>query len=107
MTKEQKREYDRTRYAAFRGQQLKQENARKLLAKYSLTAEQASILLNHGCALCSRPATDIDHDHATGKVREGLCRRCNSFVGWIENNEEDLLPRVLAYIKKHRIVSCS
>lgn len=37
------------------------------------------------CALCyEAPATHIDHDHETGKVRGALCQPCNQGLGWVE-----------------------
>lgn len=42
------------------------------------------------CILCDREATDVDHDHRTGKVRGVLCPACNTALnrveikGWVE-----------------------
>jgi hypothetical protein len=36
------------------------------------------------CALCARDATDLDHNHHTGRVRGELCHRCNMMIGFIE-----------------------
>lgn len=37
------------------------------------------------CALCyEEPATVIDHDHETGRVRGALCAFCNKGLGYIE-----------------------
>ena len=46
------------------------------------------------CVLCHRPATDLDHDHVTGKVRGALCTGCNLAIsrfeeaGWPEKAAE-------------------
>lgn len=55
--------------------------------RYGLTSEEYEALLassDGGCHVCGsllpgngRKRFDIDHDHATGKVRGLLCRRCN------------------------------
>lgn len=68
--------------------------------KYGLNKEQYQAMLEeqHGiCALCPQPATVVDHDHKTGRVRGLLCRRCNLFLGYIEGTPE-LYARALIYL---------
>lgn len=49
-----------------------------------MTAEQGGL-----CAMgCGAAISDIDHDHATGKVRGLLCRRCNVGLGFYEKLHE-------------------
>jgi hypothetical protein len=52
------------------------------------------------CAICERADRRlfIDHDHATGAVRELLCSPCNNRVGAIEN---PLFDKTAAYVRKH------
>lgn len=63
------------------------------------------------CAICSEPETSIgmgktlrrlavDHDHATGKIRELLCSRCNKTLGMAKDNLE-LLEKMKQYLIKH------
>lgn len=46
------------------------------------------------CKLCSRPQEEVqyklhvDHSHETGRVRGLLCRRCNTYLGILGDNEE-------------------
>ena len=44
---------------------------------------------------------EVDHDHKTGKVRGLLCRRCNDFLGKVEDNV-DVLDNLSAYVKESR-----
>jgi Recombination endonuclease VII len=64
-------------------------------------AEFRSLMEQQGseCAICTRLLTDpiVDHDHATGKVRGLLCRRCNTGIGMLEDNP-DTLMRAADYI---------
>jgi hypothetical protein len=57
------------------------------------------------CAICQEPFTKtphIDHDHATEKNRDLLCRFCNLVLG----NARDriaVLERAVNYLKKHGV----
>lgn len=62
------------------------------LKVYGITrVEMAEMFKRQGgqCGICHTPITyetcHIDHDHATGKVRGLLCRRCNPLLGLFEN----------------------
>lgn len=57
------------------------------------------------CDICGSDGTDvgrkvleIDHDHATTKVRGMLCRTCNLFVGWYESHKHKI-PKVERYLR--------
>ena len=52
------------------------------------------------CGICGRPskvAFAIDHDHKTGKIRGLLHRRCNSGLGFFEDNPT-FLKAALCYL---------
>jgi hypothetical protein len=66
------------------------------------------------CGLCKLTISGdavLDHDHATGAVREVLHRGCNSLLGKVENNHKRYGVRSLAafligaagYLAKHEI----
>ena len=48
-----------------------------------MMAEQSGTCANPGC---DNPATDIDHDHATGVVRGLLCHGCNTAEGHLKSD---------------------
>ncbi len=68
---------------------------------------------NNLCALCQKPekyifksankpnALCVDHDHATGQIRDLLCRSCNLIVGYVENHT-DLVKLAFDYLENHR-----
>ena len=89
-------------------------NARNqhLKMKYGITeieynikcGEQAGV-----CALCGEPPIGkgpsgrrlhVDHNHQTRKVRDLLCGRCNSGLGYFREST-DLLMRAITYLEKH------
>ncbi len=44
--------------------------------------------INGICPICElRPATVVEHDHLTGKVRGLVCTRCNAGLGYLDNKE--------------------
>lgn len=71
------------------------------------------IAQNGRCAICRialaappvcRGATDapcIDHDHASGKIRELLCMLCNRGLGNFRDSAENLI-RAADYISRHQ-----
>ena len=59
------------------------------------------------CACCKRiDKSFCDHDHATGKFRNWICRNCNSGIGLLGDSEEGL-RQALAYMEQSRTKSRS
>ena len=62
-------------------------------------------LQNGVCAICGQIETNgrrlsVDHNHGTGKIRELLCRKCNTGLGQF-NDDAKLLKIAIQYLKKH------
>ena len=83
-------------------------NRRRMLKKYGLTPEsydQIWISQGYACAVCRSTAPNsskgwqVDHCHATGKVRGILCSHCNRMLAGAVDNPEHLI-RGLEYLKK-------
>ena len=66
--------------------------------KFGLSHQEQNELLAKPCGICMGKATHIDHDHATGKVRGGLCRNCNTGLGMFKDSPE-LLLQAIEYVK--------
>lgn len=102
------REKYAAKYAAYRKANRPKAYLYELQNKYGLSANDAQrLLLENGvhCAICGvafdeKIKRNLDHCHATGKVRNFLCRRCNSVLGLI-NDDGSLLGKFARYIKEH------
>ena len=52
------------------------------------------------CAVCRvGPATHVDHEHNTGRVRGLLCHRCNTGIGMLGDSEAGLVA-ALGYLRR-------
>jgi hypothetical protein len=88
-----------------------------LRRKYGVTLEwwhAKQTEQNNLCALCGSPPTItergksrtkaspwiVDHNHQTGAVRDLLCVRCNTLVGFVETSPH-LIESALAYLRRH------
>ncbi len=83
---------------------------------YGITPEEFDKLVKQQeglCAICKKPESArklrseevrslaIDHCHATGKVRQLLCSKCNTGIGNFLDDPE-LLKAAIAYLEKHK-----
>ncbi|QWY83978.1 endonuclease VII [Microbacterium phage A3Wally] len=72
---------------------------------YGITVEEVRLLMAEThCEICDTEIVghkNIDHDHATGKVRGVLCGPCNRALG-IFQDDEAVLQKAIDYLKKHR-----
>src|SRR5882672_6633830 len=99
---EYRRRYDATHPKAWKDYVLR--------ATYGITLEQYNqILADQGgvCAICGGPPKkrdlEVDHDHATGRVRGLLCHGCNVGIGFLCDSA-DLALRAAAYLEKHACI---
>lgn len=69
-----------------------QDVADRRRRRYGVTALDyaAMLLAQHGqCAVCGDVAPlHIDHNHVTGKVRELVCRPCNTGMGQFKDDAD-------------------
>lgn len=80
---------------------------RKVPGKYGLTVDQyraLHIAQSWQCAICGTgeqgKTLAVDHDHATGAVRELLCFACNCAIGFFKDSPR-LLRQAAEYLEKH------
>jgi len=79
--------------------------------KYGITLEDYDQMFEAQegvCAICKKPETllykgkvrylQVDHDHATGQVRQLLCFYCNRMLGVIENIPVDVVEAGYKYL---------
>jgi hypothetical protein len=99
---ERRRAYQRDWYRRNQARERRRSWARKVKATYGLTLEEYETILAKGCAVCGAwEGLSLDHDHATGKVRDALCRGCNTGLGSLGDDPERLRAAA-AYLEKHR-----
>ena len=80
------------------------ERERHLIRKYGVTlGDYERMFAKQGglCAICKRPqdkSFDVDHCHATGRVRGLLCTNCNRMIGHA-NDDVARLKAAAAYLE--------
>lgn len=111
-TPDYRREYGRRYYHLNPGTQDKQY-ARLVQRRYGLSPEQVTGMFEacgFKCQCCGtavlpagqghakKDVGNIDHDHATGKVRGVLCNPCNQALGLLKDNPQ----MAVAYLERTR-----
>lgn len=94
----------KARNRAYRQANRDRVRAVRLRWAYGITVDEAlQMLANQGgtCALCPKPLNrdtmQVDHDHATGRVRGMLCVMCNTTLGKLEKLGTDWIVRAKVY----------
>lgn len=78
---------------------------RRLRGAYGISIERyEELLARQGgvCGICRKPPREplcVDHSHATGEVRGLLCRKCNTGLGFYDD-DADLMAAGGAYLRK-------
>lgn len=96
----------RDRYRATNGKDKVFDKSLRRL--YGITLEQyqaKAAVQEHRCGLCGKvPETDrrmhVDHDHATGRLRDLLCHHCDLLLGNAQDSI-DRLRQAIAYLERH------
>lgn len=73
----------------------------KRLSRYGLNFQEHSWILDKNlCQICFvNLATDIDHDHSTGRVRGVLCNSCNVGLARFKDNE-NIMSSAIEYLRE-------
>jgi Recombination endonuclease VII len=77
----------------------------KRLYGITLTQYEGMVETQDGrCAICGERPEErlrVDHDHATGELRQLLCNLCNVALANARDNP-DLLRAMIAYLERHQ-----
>lgn len=103
-----KAEYQRRYWNSLSKEEQKRRTFRYELGRYGLDLEQYEQMVKKQkglCRLCSKPPKpgchhrlQVDHCHATGKIRGLLCNTCNTALGRLGDSEQGIL-RLLQYVR--------
>lgn len=77
--------------------------SKRAAAIYGITPDEYRALTSRPCVICGEDAQRmvLDHDHANGKIRGGLCINCNSGLGMYRDDPE-LLVKAANYVDGFR-----
>jgi len=80
-----------------------------LITKFNITLDEFNALIasqNNACAICKHAFShaknaNMDHCHASGGLREVLCRQCNIGLGLFKDSVQTL-ETAIQYLIKHK-----
>ena len=82
----------------------KKSREHRLRARFGITIEQYDAMAAEQegkCAICkAHQKLEVDHDHATGKVRGLLCGFCNKALGGFREDQAVLL-QAIGYLQRY------
>lgn len=76
------------------------EKSRRIKRKYGISLADYDEHLKSPCDICGDESKHLDHCHTTGKVRGGLCARCNHMLGHARESIE-ILNKGIKYLEVH------
>jgi len=91
------------------------DRIKKLDIEYGLTPLDYNNMLikqNYRCDICNIHVDElnktlcVDHNHNTGNVRALLCSKCNSALGFVDENK-NILKNMINYLDKWEETICS
>jgi coenzyme F420-reducing hydrogenase gamma subunit len=103
------REYARRYYVENNGMLRERRRTYHLRNRYGITesdVDELKVRQKYMCMICKKTVArlDVDHCHATGRVRALLCRGCNAAIGYAGENSARL--RAMAdYVEHHAEIS--
>jgi recombination endonuclease VII len=107
-----RRAYDRVKqreyYRANPEKRRQKRRREQLWRRYGIKWRQKALVFEASdglCALCyDAPATQIDHDHVTGRIRGALCADCNRGLGCFGDDPERLRLAVEYLTEAHELI---
>jgi hypothetical protein len=105
---DKRKEYDK-RYGERHRNEKKYLHIKK---NYGITPEEHNLMVekqNNCCAICGKHQNEIktplgvDHDHKTGKIRGLLCHKCNTILGY-SNDEIQILLNAINYLNNNNLI---
>lgn len=110
-------EKEKARQRAYYRNNKEAQRERDLKSRYGLSLEdydKMTVAQQGQCAVCGikeemlkdvykshHARFCVDHNHETGEVRQLICHKCNTLVGYLETRA-GILQKALDYLEKHK-----
>ena len=96
------RDCDKERGKKYRQKTSERKKVKRIERDYGITYQEYLDMIetqNGECKICgSKDRLCIDHDHLSGNVRGLLCGRCNSAIGFFDDNIK-ILKNAIKYLE--------
>jgi len=96
--KDKVRQWEKNRRERDKGDRAERQQVRHYKKSYGLPPAECRLMKARGCDICGRhrQVMCIDHCHETGKVRGVLCNKCNTALGFLDEDVV-LMQKMIAY----------